>query len=183
MRNKGLLAIVAVMAVVAMGGIGFAAFSSSVPAQVNASSGTLTLVWTGFYNHGFAPANATYMTCSDGPGVKDSSVMYFSATNMAGGDSCFYNSTIQNTVSLPDLSVEVCYSLISYTGTGTSPYWTDTLGGNPIPLVTNHGCTAAIPGFSIPAGGSTLYSGQMQWLDGQGATESFAVTVVGYVGA
>lgn len=181
MRNRVLIGLAAIVAVVAVSGIGFAAFNSSVNAQVNASSGTLALAWTGSYNDGFAPANATYMTCADGPGVSDPSVMYFNATNMAGGDSCFYNATVMNTGTLPAQWVTICYTLPS-----NDLYfnWMDTLGGFATPSIPGTAGThcGVISGLSIGAGASAVYSAQLQWVGGQGASFSVAISITGYVG-
>ena len=185
MRNKGLIAIATIVAVVAVGGIGFATFTSTVNGSVNVSAGTLNLVWTGFYNHGFAPANATYLTCVNGPGVKDPGVMYFNATNMAGGDSCFFNATIQNTGSLPAQWVTICYILPS---DDYNVLWVDTLGGYATPSIAGYAGThcGVISGLSIAAGASALYAVQMTWDttygQNQGTSFSYAISLTGQVG-
>ena len=180
MKSKGLLAIAAVLTVVAVGGIGFAAFTYNVNGQVNAASGSLTLVWTGFYNHGFAPANATYMTCAVGPGLSDPSVMYFNSTKMASGDSCFYNATVENSGTLPAQWVTICYTA---TSTNTYINWIDTLGGVSTPVISGNSGCGVISGLSIAAGASALYFAQGTWVNGPGASYSFAITITGHVGA
>ena len=109
MRHRWVTAVIAVLVVVSVGGVGFAAFTSTVTLQLNGAAGTLTIEWTG-------PATPTVTGSSPTDkctATLTPSLLTINAGNLAPGDSCMLLASngveITDTGSLPgtlqDISV------------------------------------------------------------------------------
>ena len=96
MSNKGLIALATIVAVVAVGGIGFAAFTANAYVNGTATgglaeihfSGAATVTPTGSYVSCGTPSFSSY-----GDPLSDDNVMTIAATSFAPGDSCKYVET------------------------------------------------------------------------------------------
>jgi hypothetical protein len=125
MGSRLVLVMVAAVAIVAVGGIGYAAFTSTAYINGNIGAGTVQLAWCNpdyascaAYFGAVAPATS-YET---DPGVNNcptpnvietntpEDTLVLSATNLAPGDYCTFTASLENTGNLP----------VSVTGTG--PY-------------------------------------------------------------
>lgn len=139
MGRKWVLGMVGVVAALALGGIGFAQFTSTATITGNATAGTFgPLTW----DHGATgtPSPVDSQACStSGSG----STLTLSASNFAPGDTCSVKDALTNHGTLPGLLTE------SYTLTGSSANcpgtewsYSDTITATPS------------PGLPISAGGS-----------------------------
>jgi len=100
MGNRWLVAVAALVAVVAVGGIGFATFTANAYVNGNAQAGYLQLQW------GAEPAStpsASYVACSAVVGqtttAGDTLTVY--ASNLAPGDSCNFADSLNDVGTLP----------------------------------------------------------------------------------
>jgi hypothetical protein len=94
----------AIVAVVAVGGIGFAAFTTTAYVNGNAAAGTLgPLTWSDL---GTPVATSTYVGCTVSTGnhsvtgtTQDD--LFIGATNLAPGDQCTFTADLNNLGSIP----------------------------------------------------------------------------------
>lgn len=86
------------------GGLGYAAFTSTATANINATAGTLNLY---FSSASVSSYSSTYgETCNV---YVSGSQLYVSYTNVVPGDTCVFAGTISNSGTLPATSVSVTY--------------------------------------------------------------------------
>jgi hypothetical protein len=78
------------------GGLGYAAFTSQITANVTASAGTLAIEFTSVSD--ISPSQS-YITCN--VNIVNPTTLKVDVSNMAPGDSCSFKYTITNTGSLP----------------------------------------------------------------------------------
>jgi hypothetical protein len=177
MRKVGLLGLATLIAVVAVGGIGFAQFTTSAYLSGNASAGTLgPLTWS---NVGETTLSSTYVTCTVtiGTTTNTSDTLEVTVGNLAPGDYCMFSADLNNGGSIPaNVYAEVtCY--------------TQTLGGcTQTSLYDNFAPSGAGESYNVIYGPITVtsstplaYSGEIQLSPGignayQGATCVFTVT-------
>lgn len=119
MVKKSLLAIATIVAVVAVGGIGFAAWTSTVTATISSTAGTFTIVWGSFsyaaYHADGTPAS--YVGCSASGGGSGQGNVEIAVTNMAPGDYCVISSSITDTGNVPG-----SVTLTEFSGVATPCY-------------------------------------------------------------
>jgi hypothetical protein len=185
MARRLLLAVVALMAVVAVGGIGFATLSSSATINGSGSTGSITLAFESFAN-----GNGAYSTCDwSGYSAGPPASVTLTVNNLAPGDSCSASLYIEDTGTLPvnTLATQI-------TGTGgnycTSPSGggsyncvqvTDSLGAN-----LEYGGAASVSGSPVisASGGAVYYYVTVSVPSGttQSPSATFTITATGSVG-
>jgi hypothetical protein len=106
MSSKLLLGVIAMVAVVAVGGVGFATYTSSVTLHGSASSGDLALAFD--YGSG---TPGTYAVCT--VYYLNGNVAYFSATDLSPGDSCSVTLGVINNGTLPATSESTTFGFVS----------------------------------------------------------------------
>jgi len=175
MGKRWLMGLVAVVAFVAVGGLGFAAFTTSAYINGSASAGTFQLQWQG-------PASGTpsayYNTCPTPYATtttNSSDTLVLSAGNLAPGDYCVFTAQLVDIGTLPGNS----YDFVSTDAySGCSWFLTDNFGGHHNPPETPLGPIGIAPGSPIS------YSATLGLSGGQGngcqsAWLTFTVTVTG----
>jgi hypothetical protein len=182
MGTKWVIGVVAVVAMFAVGGIGFAAFTSSAYINGSATAGTLgPLYWT----HGDPTGSESFDHCSAviGTTFNSSDTLNFGASNLAPGDYCSYQAHLHNAGSIPaNVYAEVTSTSGSFCGY-TTLY--DTFAGWSQPGET-YG-TSYGP-LTISAGGALFYQAQMGFIppagnEWQGQTCTFTVTFTATAGS
>ena len=146
MVRKWMVGLVAAIAVISVGGVGFAAFTSTVSIQLNATAGSLNIEWIGPSSPAMTGTN-TWDKCIASLTAK---ALTITAGNLAPGDVCTLPASdgvfVTNTGSIPGtLSL---YDA-SRTGGGCTFFEGDNLvpfGGFP---------TTISPGQELPSGGYT----------------------------
>jgi hypothetical protein len=100
MGNRGLMVLATVVAVVAVGGIGFAAFTTTAYVNGYAQAGSLNLFWT---NAGEPTPSSSYVTCTAAITMTStaSDTLAITATNLAPGDQCKFTATLNNGGNIP----------------------------------------------------------------------------------
>ena len=89
------------ISLIAVAGLGYSQFTSSVTANANATGGTLNLVW---YYAAADPSNVAYAQCS--VANVNSQTETFTASAIAPGDNgCLFDVYIQNTGNVPANSI------------------------------------------------------------------------------
>ena len=148
MGNRWLVAVAALVAVVAVGGIGFATFTANAYVNGNAQAGYLQLQW------GPEPTttpSAYYVACTAVVGQTNTAgdTLTVTATNLAPGDSCTFADTLNDIGSLPANTYAQLQNPV-YSGCGDW-FADDNYGAhsNP-PLETPLGPIAIQPGSPIP---------------------------------
>jgi hypothetical protein len=115
MGNRLLMVMVTAVAIVAVGGIGFAAFTSTITANISSTAGTISLVWGGFtynaYHEDGTPA--TYVSCSATAGGAGYASVSISVTNLAPGDYCVIQSNIIDAGNIPGTVTQTLYNGVS----------------------------------------------------------------------
>ena len=90
------------LSLLALTGIGYAVFTSSVTASITATGGTLNLEWNGI---AVDPGSASYASCGYTYGLTTST---FTVGAIAPGDAgCWYDVTLYNAGNLPATSIAV----------------------------------------------------------------------------
>ncbi len=183
MVSRMLLGVIAMVAVVAVGGIGFATYTSSITVNGSAASGDLNLA---FYTSGVT--DGTYAVCS--VTSLTGTVATISASDLSPGDSCSVTLGVANYGSLPATSESS--QLTSYSGQLCGPYGTynclgvaDNLNGVSLNSEYNSGGSGNL---GIPAGGGVLPGYYVVTIyEPSGTTQavsiSFSITFTGYVGS
>ncbi|MGI0128730.1 MAG: hypothetical protein ACREEC_01010 [Thermoplasmata archaeon] len=183
MGKRLLLGVVAMIAVVAVGGIGFAAYTSSATVYGSASSGNLALA----FDYG-NPTGGTYANCA----VFDliGNTVHISATDLSPGDSCSVTLGVINNGSLPATSEATSFgftsgSVCNSLGQMNCIQVTDNLGVQGLNTETGLG---GIDNKGI-AGGGGLYPGnyKVTVTEPSGSTDqsltlSYTITFTGSVG-
>jgi len=174
MGKRWLAGLVVVVAIAAVGGIGFAAFTTSAFIKGNASAGTLgPLYWSDV-----SGCSASTSTTNNG-----SDTLVITALNMAPGDSCTVTGTLNNGGSLPaNVYSEVtcvnpaedCLVFTYWDSFSPYPNGYDVSGGPFGPL-------------AVPAEGSIPYTGTLGLPSGlgneyQGITCQFEITLTASAG-
>lgn len=100
------IGLIAVIAAVAVGGIGFAAFTSTATINGTATGGTLNLQWTPTGTPSIGAGTLVETNAFDGCSATVApSLITITATNLAPGDECYINTSyglfLENTGSLP----------------------------------------------------------------------------------
>ncbi len=186
MGQRLILGLVAMVAVIAIGGIGFAAWTSTISAQGNAYAGSLgVLSWVG--------------TPSNSPGVSDASVCNAGSVTgstwdnslngqyFAPGDICYFSDTYQLVGGSVDAQVtELATFSDNYAACGLQ-YWTygdNIIGGQTFTAMQLTGPVSATgTGPTITPGGTpTAFNGYFELspsapLACEGDTFSFSVTL------
>jgi hypothetical protein len=167
------LGLATLIAVVAVGGIGFAQFTTSAYLNGNASAGTLgPLTWS---NVDTPQSTASYVTCTVtiGTTTNTSDTLEVTATNLAPGVTCTFTADLNNGGSIPanvysqvvcTIPAGACYNYFSYWDT-FSPQLNngyDVSGGpfGPITVVSGTplaytGTVGMFPGLGNEAQGTT----------------------------
>jgi hypothetical protein len=183
MSSKLLLGVIAMVAVVAVGGVGFATYTSSVTIHGSASSGDLSLA----FDYGYGTAG-TYAVCS--VYYLYGNVAYFSATDLSPGDHCSVTLGVINNGTLPATSESTTFgyltgSVCNTVGQTDCIQVTDNLGYTGL---NTEGGVSGSDGKVIGAGGG-LYPGnyivtvtEPSGSSSQGLTLGFTITFTGSVG-
>lgn len=156
MGQRWVMGLVAVVAAVAIGGIGFAAFTTTAYIGGNAAAGTLgPLTWT---SDSTPVGSESFDVCSQAITTTSvtSDTYVITATNLAPGDYCSYWATLNNGGSIP---ANVYAELTYYTGAAcdvTTLF--DSLTG-PIQPGETYGTTYGP--ITVPAYGSIPYSAEL----------------------
>lgn len=101
MGKRWVMGLVAVVAVVAAGGIGFAAFTSSAYINITVASGTLgPLYWA---NEQTPTSTESFDVCQQSitTFVNTSDTWNLAATNLAPGDQCTFTASLYNAGTIP----------------------------------------------------------------------------------
>lgn len=122
MRTKGVLVLAAIVAAVAMGGIGFATFTSTASINGSGAAGNIQLDL-----NGFTDGSSAYGTCDwsnyVAPSGEGPASVTLTVTNLAPGGSCAASLGVIDDGSLPITSL---YAVIAGTG---GNYCTSPSGG------------------------------------------------------
>lgn len=184
MGKRLVMGLVTLLAAVAIGGIGFAAFTASATISGSATAGTYgPLTWGEGSN---TPTVTDASQCAVGT-VSGSSWTGVSGTYFAPGDGCSFSNTIYQGGNLPGTLSESITFTDTVSGCGLQ-YWayTDSIVGSPTftsgegngPVVVTAGAV------SVSAGGSVSFSGSYTLMSGapnacQGDVFSFSATITG----
>ena len=166
------------LSLLALSGIGYAAFTYSITVTGSASAGTLAIGFTTPANSGTSTPSGDGSCSFSGTGGSTT----LTVTNMVPGDTCTAQITIQNTGTVPTSSETTSISGGPYCNTvGQLNCFavTDGLG-----LDSESGATGS--GGSIGVGGTYLYSVNVIFPTGstdQGTTASFTITVTASAGS
>jgi hypothetical protein len=109
MRQRWVLGLVAVVAVAAAGGIGFAAFTSNAYIGITVASGTLgPLYWS---NAATPVPTESFDNCGQyfTTFINSSDTWVISATNLAPGDGCVFAADLNNAGSIPAVVTATFY--------------------------------------------------------------------------
>ena len=184
MRRQWVMGMVAVVALVAVGGIGFAAFSTSAYLNGAASAGTLgPLTWS---NLGTTTTSSAYVTCTvvTGTQTNTSDTLVVTVGNLAPGDLCQFSGDLNNGGSIPAnvYSLVTCYDQTTGGCTVTSLY------DNFAPAGAGESYGIQYGPITISSGSPLAYSGTVQLTPGlgnayQGATCTFTVTFTATAGS
>lgn len=157
------IGLIAVIAAVAVGGIGFAAFTSTATINGTATGGTLNLQWTPAGTPSLAAGTLLETNVFDGcSATVTPSLITITATNLAPGDQCEINTSyglfLENTGSLP-ATVPWTYASDYIWSGGTAACPTSNFNGG-------DGLLAGT--YTVPAGGYVGYlsvvSGSPIWV-------------------
>ena len=182
MTSKLLLGVIAMVAVVAVGGIGFATYSSSITVTGSANSGSLDIAFYTYSDSVGAYAQCTVTSLSG-------SVAEVSVSDLSPGDSCTITLGVANYGSLPATSESsqlsatgnLCASPSAYNCIGVEDNLND---GN----LNSEYNTQGYGVLGIPAGGGVLPGYYILTIyEPSGTTQavslSFTITFTGYVGS
>jgi hypothetical protein len=170
------MGLVAVVAFVAVGGLGFAAFTTSAYINGSAGAGTFQLQWQG---PATGTPSASYVSCITPYATTTtnaSDTLVLSAGNLAPGDYCVFTAQLVDIGTLPGNT----YDFITSVAGPCSWFFSDNYGGHTAPPVPETplgplGITPSSPiSYSATLG---LWAGQGNAC--QGATLTFSVTVTG----
>ena len=133
MVRKWVLGVIAAIAVISVGGVGFAAFSSSITASGIASGGKVTIEWSGVPS---ITTSGGAVTCT---ATSTNIVLTITVGALAPGDSCAITDGIINQAPPSNLAAIVS-SEIAVTPDGlacTAAYWSvsDSFSTTPSPTV------------------------------------------------
>ncbi len=143
------------IAVVAVGGVAFASFTSSVTVHANASAGTIVLKFDGTNSGSSTPSGATCTIAF--PSSPPTQVATVTASNLAPGQYCTFNLEIANYGTLPATTESTVLSPTGGTICNSAALTTncifvqDNLGLNSETPIGGSGST------TIPAGGTFPY--------------------------
>lgn len=113
MGGKLVLSLVSLIAVAAVAGVGFAAYTSSASLTVNASAGSFYLVASAsLYSSSLAVGSCSVSTSGNN--------VILTLTNLLPGDYCVFNNSYTDAGSLP--GTYVSYVPGGYTGSGCSQF-------------------------------------------------------------
>ena len=166
------------LSLLALTGVGYAAFTSSITVNGTASAGTLSIAFT-------TPANTAGYGTSTPSGVGSCSFSGTGASttltvsNMDPGDTCTADITVANTGSLPTSSEATSLSGApeACVPTSTSPYNCFTISDN---LGLNSYTGASGSGGAVASGGSFTYTVSValpSTATTQGLSGSFTITL------
>lgn len=181
MINRTMMYAIIGISLFAVSGIAYAAFTSSIYINGNASAGTMTLQWNG---SGFTNGAGTYSTCDWSSNTGTSVTL--TVSNLSPGDSCTAYAYVTDTGSLPATSASSSLSsptnVCNYIGATNCFYVYDSMGlnsetgssgsasGNPLIAPSgNYGYSITV---ALPSG-STI----------QSLSGSFTITITGSVGS
>jgi hypothetical protein len=174
MGSRLVLAMVAAVAIVAVGGIGFAAWTSSVTVSGSGTAGAVTLTWCSANGvpTGACTASPSF-TGTGGCSISASgSVLTLSGDNLGPSESCDFTAAILDTGSLP--------ATVTESGTNgyaiNNPSETASGGG-----FSYGGITYTDDGYSnepIASGGTLSYSATLS-ATASGGTVTFTITLTG----
>ena len=105
--SKAVMVGLVVASVIAIGGTGFAAFTSTAYISATGTAGTVgPLTWGTGHSlvYGKGGIGSNYVTCS--ASVGPSNHLYLSANNLGPGDFCYYADSLNNAGSLPAVPSE-----------------------------------------------------------------------------
>ncbi len=188
-----ILSLVAV-SLAAIGGVGYATFTSTVNVSATATAGTLALVLSS-PTAATVTAGDTITACS--ASLDATGRLVISASNLFPGDAgCTFSVAITNTGSLPATAFVVDYANVATTCSGTlfpgsgafsaCFSYSDTLGGTStgFPFCSPH-CPVAV---SLQPGASFTYSSTIAMRSGvgnaaQGLSDSALISITGSIGS
>jgi hypothetical protein len=182
MSKKWLLGIATIMVAIAVGGIGFASYTSSITVNGAASSGTLALAFD--YGSG---TGGTYAVCAI-TGLNGANA-YITASDLSPGDHCSLTLGIINNGTLPATSETSVFGYVSGSYCN-SPSATNCVSVSdnlaPISLSTTAG-TSGSSSQTIAAGGGLFPGNYVVTIsEPSGSTQSvslsFTITFTGSVG-
>ncbi len=184
MGKPWVLGLLAVVAVVAVGGIGFGAFTSSAYVQVQATTGTVgPLVWGPSPAYGGFAANDV---CSAVRGTTSSAgdTLFLTASNLAPGDICSYGDSLSNLGSLPAVVGE---QVTSASGTLCPVVAFGDNFFSPSTLIGSGGQVSALQ-HTVPASSYIQWAGFVHLLPSagnsyEGGSCTFVVTLTGTAGS
>ena len=191
MKNKGLVAIATIVAVVAVGGMGFAAFVSSISYNATINAGTLNIEWFGTPSYA---TNHTYNTCSASFAATTATV---TVGALAPGDWCVVKEYIKNIGNVPGYFWENSPTAVSSHGSQSVFYVDNLVASSPALSPGVGGAPTNLPGFaytviqdgtvSIAPGGTVLFEVVFGLLGNagpgaNGSWVSFTATIAAEVG-
>jgi hypothetical protein len=170
----------AIVAVVAVGGIGFASFTATAYLNGSAQAGTIQLQWGA---DPVATPSATYVTCSAvvGETTTAGDTLTVSASNLAPGDSCSFADSLNDVGSLPGTTYAQLQAP-TFAGGDSSWFATDTYGTHSYPPVES-----PLGPISIAPGAPIAYT--LTWglnsgdASNQGASVSFTILFTATAGS
>lgn len=206
--RRSWIGIIAVVAVLSAGGVGFAAFTSSVYVNATASAGTLELLFTApatsipyvdSFSTSVGACSATLASPSTGPSpfAYSSTTIDFTVSGAAPSDYCLFNNQADGGVAISNLgSLPATVSAaVTCSVNGGAPSTVTPTGPSIFGAPSSYPCgyflwtdtyTGVYP-FTLAAGASDGYAGVLYLPTGtgngaQGQSVTVAVTITGTAG-
>jgi hypothetical protein len=183
MGSRLVLAMVAAVAIVAVGGIGFAAFTASVYVDGSGAAGSVALSFTS-NPYGTAASSPAGATCAIQSYGGSTGTITVAASNLEPGQYCTFTLSVQNVGTLPITSETSTYAYVSGSVCNSGGQMNCIWVSDGIGLNTETG-TSGSDSTTIPVSGEYTYILYVELPGGstiQSTALSFTITLTGSAG-